>query len=357
MGYGMRSIRAVKNCIKEIGKPMKPMTKWERVEAALHGAEVDRVPISLWKHYHLQDRAPGRLAEVTLALHRQFDTDLIKLTPSGLYPIQDWGATIQFGRDDDFLPLAVQPVVASAEKWETLPTLDVNKGALRRELETIHHVADGLQGSAPFMMTLFSPLTIAYKLCGHIDPGDLLVGYMRWSPRQLHAGLTVIRDVVIGYARACLEAGAPGFFYATQMATTDVMTREQFKEFGVAYDLPVLESLAGRSRVTMLHVCRKNLMFDLVAGYPVDLINWAAHTSGTSLTQARQMTHTALAGGLSLETLLNGTEEEVVAQARNAIAEAGRLGFLLAPDCVIRGPSPDANLLAARRAVEETIAS
>jgi hypothetical protein len=45
---------------------MKTMSKWERVEAALHGAEVDRVPISLWKHYHLQDRAPGQLAEVTV---------------------------------------------------------------------------------------------------------------------------------------------------------------------------------------------------------------------------------------------------------------------------------------------------
>ncbi len=65
---------------------MKKMTKWERVEAALHGADVDRVPIALWKHYHLQDRGPRQLANVTMALYRQFDFDLIKLTPSGLTP-------------------------------------------------------------------------------------------------------------------------------------------------------------------------------------------------------------------------------------------------------------------------------
>ena len=41
----------------------------ERIEAALQGAEVDRVPISLWKHYHLQDRAPKQLAEVKVMLH------------------------------------------------------------------------------------------------------------------------------------------------------------------------------------------------------------------------------------------------------------------------------------------------
>jgi len=336
---------------------MKEMSKWERVEAALRGEEVDRVPISLWKHYHLQDRSPVQLAEVSVALHRQFDTDLIKLTPSGLYPIQDWGATIQFGRDDDFLPLAVQPAINSAEEWETLPRLDVNKGVLRRELDTIRFVAGLLDGSAPFMGTLFSPLNLAYKLCGDHVSGELVMNYVRESPRQLHAGLAVITDVVVEYAAACLEAGASGFFFATQLATYDLMTPAEFKEFGVAYDLKVLESLQAKSRVTMLHVCKQNLMFDLVADYPVDVINWAAATSGTSLTDARAMTDTALAAGLSLQTLLSGTEQDVRAEAREAIAQAGRTGFILAPDCVIRGPSPDANLAAARQAAEETRAS
>ncbi len=333
---------------------MKKMTKWERVEAALQGAEVDRIPISLWKHYHLQDRAPGQLAEVTLALHRQFDTDLIKLTPSGLYPIQDWGATIQFGRDDDFLPLAVQPIVSSPEQWETLPKLDVTKGVLRRELETIHHVSAGLDGSAPFMMTLFSPLTIAYKLCGDKVSGERIVDQIRQAPQQVHKGLAVIQDVVIDYAAACMEAGAPGFFFATQMATTDLLTREEFRAFSLPYDMAVLESLAGKSRVTMLHVCKKNLMFDLVADYPVHVINWAAATSGTTIADARQMTTKPLAGGLSLDTLLRGTPSAVLAEARSSMATAGREGFILAPDCVIKGPSPDANLAAARQAVEDT---
>jgi uroporphyrinogen decarboxylase len=332
---------------------MRSMSKWDRVLAALEKAEVDRVPISLWKHYHLQDRAPGQLAEVTLALHRQFDTDLIKLTPSGLYPIQDWGATIQFGRDDDFLPLAVRPVIASAKEWATLPRLEVHKGALRRELETIHHVATGLDGSAPFMMTLFSPLNIAYKLCGDKVSGQRLIDDLRESPRLVHAGLTIIRDVVIDYAAACLEAGAPGFFFATQMATTDLMTRQEFQEFGIPYDLAVLESFVTRSRVTMLHVCKQNLMFDLVTGYPVHVINWAARTSGTTLSDGRRLTQKALAGGLSLETLQHGTEQEVQAEVWATLAEAGSRGLILAPDCVIPGPSPDANLAAARRAVEE----
>lgn len=333
---------------------MKEMTKWERVQAALRGGQVDRVPISLWKHYHLQDRAPRQLAQVSIALHRQFDTDLIKLTPSGLYPIQDWGATIQFGRDDDFLPLAVHPVIEKAADWKSLPRLNVTLGALGRELEMIHHVSQGLEGSAPFMMTIFSPLNVAYKLCGDKVSGELVVDYMHQNPRELHSGLEVITDVVIEYADACLEAGASGFFFATQMANSGIMTRDEFREFGIPYDLKVLESLAGKSQVTMLHVCKSDLYFDLVADYPVDVINWDDRDSGTALAEARQMTKTALAGGLSLETLLNGTEEDVLAEARDAVKQVGREGFMLAPGCVIKGPSPDVNLAAARRAADET---
>ncbi len=327
---------------------MKKMTKWERVEAALRGEEVDRIPISLWKHYHLRDRAPGQLAEVTLALYEQFDIDLIKLTPSGLYPVQDWGVAIRFGTHDDAAPVVVEPAVASAAEWTSLPRLDVNSGALRRELEMIRHVAVNLNSEAPFMMTIFSPLTIAYKLTG----GDRIIEDLRQSPREVHAGLATIRDVVIDYAAACLEAGAPGFFFATQMASYDALTRSEYEEFGVTYDLPILESLAGKSRVTMLHVCRQNLMFDLVTDYPVDVINWADRTSGTTLAEARKITDKVLAGGLSLETLLSGSEEDVIAEVQDAIKRAGPRGFILAPACVIRGPSPDANLAAARRAVE-----
>ena len=341
---------------------MREMTKWERVGAALHAAEIDRVPISLWKHYHLQDRAPGQLADLTLAFHRQFDTDLIKLTPSGLYPIQDWGPAIQFGSDDDSLPLVVRPVINSAGQWRELPRLDVSKGALRRELETIHHVAAGLDGSAPFMMTIFSPLNIAYKLCGDKLSGDSVIRHVRQAPRELHAGLTVIRDIVIDYAAACLEAGASGIFFATQMATADLMTPQEFEEFGKAYDLPVLESILTKSRVTMLHLCQQNLMFDLVADYPVDVINWAASATGVSATcdsgvtldLARRITDKPLAGGLSLDLLLTGTEEDVRNQVRAAIAQAGPRGFILAPDCVIKGPTPDANLAAVRSAAGES---
>lgn len=331
---------------------MKQMSNWERIEATLARAEVDRVPMGFWRHYFLQEWAPRRLAELTLDFHRRFDTDFVKLTPSGIYPLQDWGPTIRFGRDDHTSPQYVAAAVASAEGWPDLPRLDVAKGSWGRELETIHHLSKALADTAPLLMTIYSPLTIASFLCWESNSRDRVVQDLRESPRQLHAGLATIRDVVLDYAAACLEAGATGLFFATHMTTYDALAREEYREFGVAYDLPILEAVVGRSRLTMLHLCRKNIMFDLVTDYPVDALHWADRLGPPDLARARQITDKVLSGGLSVDTLLNGTEQEVEAEARAAIAQTAGRGFILGAGCVINTRTPERNLYAARQATE-----
>lgn len=334
---------------------MKPMTKWERVAAAGRGDEVDRVPISFWRHYAVQEWSPRRLAELTLALAKKFDLDLIKLTPTGIYPAQDWGPTIRFSRDDTMHPEWVDAAVVSVDEWETLPRLEVTTGALGRELEAIRYLKDGLDEEVPIVMTIYAPLSIANMLRRTATVRDPVVQDLREAPRQLHAGLSIIRDVVRNYALACLEAGATGIFFATQMATSDLLSRAEFEKFGAAYDLPVLEALVGKSQLTILHVCRQNVMFDLAADYPVDVLNWDNYAdSGPSLAEARQMTHKTLAGGLSIKTLLEGTEEDVLTEARRAIAQTEGRGLILTPTCTINGRSPEVNLKAIRRAAEES---
>ena len=65
------------------------MNKRERIYATLHGSPVDRLPISMWRHFHKQDQVPETLAQATLEFYRRYDLDLIKVTPSGLYAIED----------------------------------------------------------------------------------------------------------------------------------------------------------------------------------------------------------------------------------------------------------------------------
>jgi uroporphyrinogen decarboxylase len=326
---------------------MKPMSKWDRVNAALHGDEVDRVPVSFWRHYAVQEWSPKRLAELTLAQFHRFDLDIIKLTPTGIYPIQDWGPTIRFSRDDTVHPEWVEAAVSSAEEWPALPRLDVTTGALGRELEAIRYLKANLTKDVPFIMTIYSPLTIAAMLCWSATSRSRVVEDLRESPQQLHAGLAVIRDVVRDYTTACLEAGVNGFFLASQMVNYDSLTRAEYEQFGVAYDLPVLEAIRGKSRLTFFHLCRQNVMLDVVQDYPVDVFHWADRAAPSpSLAQARQITGKTLSGGVAVKTLFQGSVAEVQAEVTDALAQTGSRGFILTPGCTINARSPEANLQA-----------
>ena len=337
---------------------MTAMSKWDRVEAAVRGEAVDRVPVSFWRHFAVREWSPRSLAELTLDQYRDYDLDIIKLTPTGIYPTQDWGPTIRFSRDDRIHPAWVDAAIRSPEEWPALPGLDVTAGALGRELEAIRILASTLDEDVPLVMTLYTPLTIASILCWTASSRDRIVQDLRQAPQQMHAGLAVIRDVVTEYAAACLEAGVNGIFMATQMAHYDVLKRDEYEAFGRAYDLPILESIAGRSRLTMLHACRQNVMFDLIADYPVDVIHWNDRAEqGPNLAAARQRTSKALSGGVAVDTLLNGTAEEVLAEARDAIAQTAQIGFILAPTCTVDGRTPETNLRALCQAAQESASS
>ena len=313
---------------------------WRRVEAALAGERDDAIPVSLWKHYHLLDRAPGRLARRTDQLYRQFGFDLVKLTPSGLYGVQDWGVGIQFGRHDDEAPTVIASPVASAADWNALPALAPETGALGRELEMCSRVRELLGDGIPYMMTIFSPLTLAHKIAG-----DQVYEHMRNEPALLHAGLRTIRDTVVRYVRACNAVGVPGYFLATQQASHDILSTAEYREFGLAYDADIASALED-SAIRMLHVCGSNIMLEEAAQLDVNCLSWSAGGDNPDVAEARRLTGKALAAGLNLETMQSGTEDDNRAMVAAQAAAHPEPGLVLAPDCVVKGDSPDANLAA-----------
>ncbi|MGD2205377.1 MAG: uroporphyrinogen decarboxylase family protein, partial [Anaerolineae bacterium] len=245
------------------------MNKRQRIEAALRSDPVDRIPLSLWRHYHREDRTPQGLADATLALARRYNLDLIKLTPSGLYAVEDWsGNHIVHPGTDHEPPYLGSPAVITPGDWRHLPTLDPMTGALGRELEAIRLVAGGQRGKAPLLMTIFSPLTLAFKLAG-----EGIVEHLREYPTQVHAGLETIAETTKRFALAALEAGADGFFFATQLATHRWLTPAEYEEFGQRYDLTVLKA-AARSDITVLHLHGRDIFFQLANRYPVHAVSW-----------------------------------------------------------------------------------
>ena len=316
------------------------MEKMERIRGALWGEQVDQVPLALWRHFHRQDRDPMALARVTAGFARRYDLDLVKLTPSGLYAVEDWGAKIVYPNTDTHPPYLAHPAVTEPEGWRTLRQYGTT--ALDRELEFIRLTRRELGQDWPMVMTIFSPLTLAYKLAG-----DQLAEHLRDAPDAVHVGLRTLTGVTTAFAHAALDAGADGLFFASQWICDRFCSREQYKAFGLRYDLQVLESVQHLSRVTILHLHGLDVFFDLADAYQVDALSWHNWETPPSLAEARQQTDLAFITGLDLALLRAGPPDAIAAQARDAIAQTDGRGLILAPACVVYPETPEAHLRAA----------
>src|SRR5581483_3816874 len=237
------------------------MSKRERVRAALAGDEVDRVPISFWGHFEADPRTGEEVAAACLAFQRRFDWDFVKMMPSGMYFPQALGCEITPASGPGGVNGLATSVVNSAADWARLPELDPTKGWLAEHVESVRIARRELGPDVPIIQTLFSPLTVAHKLSLNGAFGR----YVREETDALIKGLESITRSSIKFAQATLDAGADGFFYATQDATLDELTEPEFERLGKAYDLQVLKALDDRAWFNLFHVCRESIMADEVA--------------------------------------------------------------------------------------------
>jgi uroporphyrinogen decarboxylase len=322
------------------------MDHWARIEAAVAGQPVDRAPVALWKHFPHDDQDAGKLAARTLEWQRAWDFDLVKFMPSGTYGVEDWGAKTAFEGAENGARVVTEPGVRRAEEWPRLARLDPARGVLGAQNAALAQAAKALKGSVPILQTVFSPLTTARKL-----RGEGLLEDLRSRPDAVEAGLRVITDVTIAFSEAALKAGAHGLFFATQLATTDVLGAEEYQRFGCRFDLEVFAGVAGKTRMNMLHLHGVNLMFDLLADYPVDLVNWHDRLTPPDLRNGMKKIRGAVIGGVEESRfLVSASADEVRAQVRDAIAQTGGRRLVVGPGCVAAIAAPEGNI---RAVVEE----
>src|SRR5258705_12090958 len=204
------------------------MSKRERVLSAARRGPVDRPPVSFWRHVADREHTAGGLAGAMLGFQRKWDLDFVKVMSSGVYCVEDWGCRVAYQGSPNGAKQCTEHAVRSRADWARIAPLDEGAGTLGRELEAVRLIARGRADDAPILHTLFSPLTVARKLAG-----DRLVEDLRAQPAAVEPALDGITDTIARHARAPLEAGADGFFFATHTAPPDVLTPEEAPRFGL----------------------------------------------------------------------------------------------------------------------------
>ena len=333
-----------------LDRPMA-MTHKQRVDAAVHNQLVDRPPVSLWRHFYESEETAEGLAGAMLAWQRQYDWDWMKVNPRASYHVEGWGVKLRFSGQPLIKPQVLDVPVKSAADWAALRPLAPDQGALDEQIEAVERICEALGGQIYVCETVFSPLSIAGDLVA--DP-RLLLDTMQQDPQAVHGALQVITETFRAFVPRILAAGADGIFIATtEWATRDMLSQERYAEFGRPYDLQVLD-VAQAGAFNVLHVCKNNNLAPALADYPVHAINWAVGAPGNpTLREMQEQSGKAVIGGLRNETLRDGDAAHIQSEAHVATVQTGGRLWMLGPACSIAVDTPDANVRAARQAVDQ----
>jgi uroporphyrinogen decarboxylase len=320
----------------------------QRLEKCLNGEKPDRPPVALWRHFPVDDQSPERLAAAIVKFQRDYDFDLVKVTPASSFCLKDWGIKDEWKGADEGTRDYVSRVIHKPEDWEKLRFLSPIEKYLDDQLSCLRLIVNELGPETPVIQTIFSPLSQAKNLVGP----EKLLAHLRKYPDAVHVGLRTITENVLRFTEAALKTGIDGVFYAIQHAQYGLLSETEYLAFGKEYDLQCLQP-AQTGWLNMLHLHGQDVMFDLVSDLPVHIINWHDRETFPSLAEAKELFSGVVCGGLSrYDSIVLGTPNKIVAEIHEAIDATNGERFILGTGCVTPITAPHGNLLVARKAVE-----
>jgi uroporphyrinogen decarboxylase len=325
------------------------LTKRDRLERTLSGEKPDRTPVAFWRHFPVDDQDPETLAKATIAFQNQFDFDLVKVSPPSSFCLKDWGVRDEWRGNPEGTRDYTRRAIHRPEDWRNLSVLDPEKGSLGKQLKCLKFLQEEFPTHTPFIQTIFNPLSQAKNLVG---PEKLLL-HLRCYPSALHEGLKIIQETTQRFIHAAKNHGISGIFFAIQHASYNILTKEEYLEFGSAYDLPILNTV-NDLWLNLAHLHGQNIMFDLMADYPVQVLNWHDRETPPSLSEGLAQFSGTVCGGIArVETLVLDAPEKVKLEAAQAVNQTQGKRLILGTGCVLPLTTPYGNLMAVRNAVEE----
>ena len=329
------------------------LTHRERMEACLAGKQPDRVPVSLWRHFPVDDQTPEGLAGATTGFQHQFDFDFIKVTPSSSFCLKDWGSEDRWTGHTEGTREYTKNVINQPDDWYSLSILNPSQGTLGDQLKCLKILSKEFSPNTPLVQTIFSPMAQAKNLIGK----ERLQVHLRKYPEAVLAGLERITETTLHFLEEAVTTGIDGIFYAIQHAQYDLLSTSEFETFCKPYDLKILVAASGLW-LNIAHLHGENVMFDEILDYPAPIINWHDRQTPPDPKSAKLIYKGALCGGLrQWETMVLGTSEQVRNEAIDAIRATDGRRFILGTGCVLPVIAPNGNILAARQIVDMPIKS
>jgi uroporphyrinogen decarboxylase len=249
------------------------ITSRERVQAAVHGDPVDRIPFAVWRHFYPEESDARSLAATTIAFTKRHALDLIKYNPRAHYHGEPWGT--RYAYDGSAKPRLVKNAVERTEDWARIGRKTVDEPAFKDLLLGLRLVREALP-DIPLLATIFTPLGAMARLA----TAEQVANDLRDHPDAIGPAMDAIAATFHDLAEACADVCDGIFLATTPAASRSYLADAEYARWGIPYDLRVLEGAHG-AELNVLHVCGDDApVIDLARRYHVAAVSWDVHGHG-----------------------------------------------------------------------------
>ncbi|MCY4021608.1 MAG: hypothetical protein OXG39_19570 [Chloroflexi bacterium] len=327
------------------------MHKRERLERAIAGVPVDRLPLSLWRHFPGDDQRSADLARSIVNYQQEYDWDFVRVMPSNNFLVADYGIQDAWLGDRRGKRETQKFIIQRSLDWTTIRPLSPERGALAQQIECLSLVNSAIGADdMPVLQTIYSPMTQAAQIAGCAQ----LLRDMRLRPDRLRSGLNALTESTLRFLEAIrTKPLIAGIFMVSRMASYKLMSAFEYKAMAMPFNQAILDYIQPDWWLNAVQVQGTSPMFDLFSAAPVQFLNWDFSGDKSELLQMKLAFPGAVCGGLSdWEHLHQGTPALLQSAIRDILhhMEGRRLILAGSGDGYITAPL--SNLRAVRSIVE-----
>ena len=316
----------------------------ERFHDALKGEPQDRVPIfpmiAAWAAVNFSDSSPTELAkdpqsvvETQIRAMEAVGYDAFFAYADPLYIPQAFGCNVRFletGPLSDPLPLTITRL----EDLDKLPGPDPRKEErLAATLEIIQGLSAYGAGNIPVLGLFEGPITTTCR----IFEAERIMRMIYKNPQVLEAILDRVTAFLIEFSQALIENGANVIFLPEPTASAAMISPAAFRKFV----LPRLQRITAKLDVPcILHICGDTApVLDSMGQTGADVLSL---DQCMNLAESRSTVPGAVLGGnvAPINSLLNGSPEQIAADTLNCLRTAGTSRFILMSGCGVPPRTP-----------------
>jgi MtaA/CmuA family methyltransferase len=313
----------------------------ERFMAVIEGRPADRAPVFpllmsfAAKRYGVSYRqfaSDGHiLAEAQLKTRELFGIDAITACSDAFRLSADLGGDIFFPENKP--PYLKRPLVKNEGDLRRLKRPDVRnpKGRMADRVMSAGEMARAAGSECMVLGWVDMPFAEACSMCGVTEFQMMLYD----DPALAHRILEFLTDIVIEFAAAQIEAGAP--MVGAGDAVASLISPELYREFALPCEQRVCEAVHGAGGLVKLHICGNttSLLKDMVLS-GADLFNVDHLVDFALAAEVYGEANRAFKGNIDpVADMLQADEAECRKKTRQCMEQARGLRYMLSAGCEV----------------------